>query len=111
MHAVNPPWLLTEEDADELNDLERTGRTRVARSSWQTAGRGGRTVTGEDIPVLTADEIRRLPERRALVLGDRGRPVLAALTRSIEGRAGARLLAEQQLARQRLSDAEPEIRR
>lgn len=83
-----------------------TGRTRVARSSWQTAGRGGRTVTGEDIPVLTPDEIRRLPERRALVLADRGRPVLAELTRSIDGRAGAKLLAEQHLARQRLSDAE-----
>src|ERR687897_3039112 len=32
-----------------------TGRTRVARSSWQTAGRGGRTVTGEGIPGLAPD--------------------------------------------------------
>jgi type IV secretion system protein VirD4 len=79
-----------------------TGHTRVARSNWQSAGRGGRTVTGEDIPVLTADEVRRLPERRALVLADRGKPVLAALTRSIDGRAGARLLAEQRHARQQL---------
>jgi type IV secretion system protein VirD4 len=83
-----------------------TGRTRVPRSSWQTAGRGGRTVTGEDIPVLTADEVRRLPERRALVLADRGRPILAALTRSIDGRAGAALLAEQRRVRQRLRHTE-----
>ena len=69
------------------------------------AGRGGRTVTGEDIPVLTADEIRRLPERRALVLADRGRPILAALTRSIDGPDGATLLAEQNKAREHLSNA------
>ena len=74
----------------EISQL--TGTTRVARSSWHNAGRGGRTVTGEDIPVLTGDEIRRLPERHALILADRGRPVLARLTRSIDGRAGAQLL-------------------
>ena len=89
---------------EEMSKL--TGRTRIPRTSWQTAGRGGRTVTGEDIPVLTADEIRRLPERRALVLADRGRPVLAALARSIDGRSGAALLTQQQHSRRQLRQAD-----
>ena len=89
----------------EISDL--TGRTRVARSSWQTARHGGRTINGEDIPVLTADEIRRLPERHALVLADRARPVLANLTRSIDGPAGRTLLDDQRDLRRRLRHREP----
>ena len=76
----------------EISDL--LGPVRVARTTWQT-GRTGRSVTGEDIPILTGAEIRQLPERRALVVAEHGKPIIAKLTRCIDGRAGRRLLANQ----------------
>lgn len=77
----------------ELSDL--VGHTRIPRANWSpTAGRGS-TIHGDDIPVLTVDEIRLLPEHRALVLADRTPPVIAHLDRCITGRHGRRLLADQ----------------
>ena len=76
----------------EISDL--LGPVRVARTTWQT-GRTGRSVTGEDIPILTGAEIRQLPERRALVVAEHGKPIIATLTRCIDGRRGRRLLANQ----------------
>ena len=86
----------------EISDL--LGPVRVARTTWQT-GRTGRSVTGEDIPILTGAEIRQLPERRALVVAEHGKPIIAKLTRCIDGRRGRRLLANQAQARARLSAA------
>ena len=81
---------------------ELAGTVRIARTSWQAGGRGGRTVSGEDIPVLKPEAIRELPERQALVVAENGKPVIAKLTRCIDGKKGRLLLAEQAAARQRL---------
>jgi len=96
----------------EISDL--TGTVRVARSSWQSGRMGGRTVSGEDIPVLRPEHIRELPERQALVIAENGRPIIARLSRCIDGRQGRRLLAEQRLARARVAEAqalEPDLGR
>ena len=84
---------------------ELIGSVRVTRSSWQMRGWGGRTVSGETVPILRPEQIRELPERQALVLAENGRPIIARLDRCIEGRKGRRLLAGQQDARRRLSEA------
>ena len=70
----------------------REARPRWHRVTWQT-GRTSRSVTGEDIPILTGAEIRQLPERHALVVAEHGKPIVAKLARCIDGRAGRRLLA------------------
>jgi type IV secretion system protein VirD4 len=87
----------------EVSDL--TGTVRVARSSWQAGRVGGRTVSGEDIPVLRPEHIRELPQRRALVIAENGRAIIARLTRCIDGRRGRRLLAEQEDARAQVARA------
>jgi len=86
----------------EISDL--VGTVRVARTTWQT-GRGGRSITGEDIAILRADEIRQLPERQALVIAENSKPILARLTRCIDGKPGRALLARQSAARTRLAEA------
>ena len=42
------------------------------------------------------EEIRRLPERHALVIAENGKPIIARLSHCIDGRKGARLLTCQQ---------------
>jgi type IV secretion system protein VirD4 len=64
----------------------------------------GRTFSGEDIAIIRPEEIRRLPERRALVIAENGKPIIARLSRCIDGRLGARLLAGQQRLRAELAD-------
>jgi len=86
----------------EVSDL--VGTVRVSRTTWQT-GRGGRSVSGEDIPILRGEEIRQLPERRALVIAENSKPIIAKLTRCLDGKAGRALLAHQQSVRQQLADA------
>lgn len=83
----------------EISEL--TGTARVARTTWQT-GRWSRSVSGEDIPILRPEEIRQLPERRALVIAENSKPILAQLSRCIEGPAGRDLLAAKAAARARL---------
>jgi type IV secretion system protein VirD4 len=85
----------------ETSDL--VGQVRVPRRSWQSGQMGGLTSSAEDIAVLRPEEIRRLPERHALVVAENGRPVLARLDRCLDGPAGQRLLAEQAALRDRLS--------
>jgi type IV secretion system protein VirD4 len=85
----------------EVADL--IGTVRVTRTSWQTGTMAGRTVSGDDIDILRPEEIRRLPERRALVIAENGRPIIARLRRSIDGRSGRNLLAQQQQLRQQLA--------
>ena len=84
---------------------ELIGSVRVTRSSWQMRGWGGRTVSGETVPILRPEQIRELPERQVLVLAENGRPIIARLDRCIEGREGRRLLASQQAGRRRLYEA------
>jgi type IV secretion system protein VirD4 len=86
----------------EVSDL--VGQTRVSRSNWQTGAMAGRTFTGEDIAIIRPEEIRRLGERRALVIAENSRPIIARLFRCIDGKAGARLLAGQQRLRAELGD-------
>ena len=88
----------------EISDL--TGTFRVARRSWQSGTMSGRTVSGEDIPVLRPEHIRELPERQALVIAENARPIIARLTRCIDGRHGRALLAQQQAARAHLAAAQ-----
>ena len=80
-----------------LSDL--LGPVRISRTSWQSGQMGGRTTTAEDIPILTGAEVRRLKEGHALVVSENGKPMIARLTRCIDGRAGRALLAEQERAR------------
>jgi len=87
----------------EISDL--VGTVRVARTSWQTGQMGGRTTSGEDIPILRPEEIRQLKERHALVIAENGKPIIARLTRCIDGKPGAQLLANQEQVRTRLADA------
>ncbi|WP_307864725.1 TraM recognition domain-containing protein [Allobranchiibius sp. CTAmp26] len=78
----------------EISDL--VGTVRVARTSWQTGVRGGRTTSGEDIPILRPEEIRQLQERHALVIAENGKPIVARLSRCTDGALGRRLLARQE---------------
>jgi hypothetical protein len=61
----------------EISDLVRT-TTRVSRTSYNT-GRGGsgRTTAGDDVPILRPEEIRLLPEGKALVTAESARPLIA----------------------------------
>ena len=86
----------------EVADL--IGTVRITRTSWQTGTMAGRTVSGDDIDILRPEEIRRLPERQALVIAENGRPIIARLHRCIDGRGGRILLAEQQHLRQQLAE-------
>jgi type IV secretion system protein VirD4 len=81
----------------EISDL--LGPVRIARTTWQTGQMGGRNTTGEDIPILTGAEVRQLKEGHALVVAENGKPMIAQLTRCIDGRAGKTLLAEQEQAK------------
>jgi len=71
-----------------------TGHTRIARTNYG-GSRSPANIHGEDIAVLTLDEIRGLPDRHALVLADRSRPIIAKLHRCIDGAAGSTLLHDQ----------------
>ena len=86
----------------EVSDL--LGTVRVSRTSWQTGGYhgGGRTVSGEDIPILRPEEVRQLPERHALVIAENGKPIIARLDRCVDGKPGAKLLAEQRTLREQI---------
>ncbi|MFL6046978.1 MAG: type IV secretory system conjugative DNA transfer family protein, partial [Propionibacteriaceae bacterium] len=86
----------------EISDL--VGQTRVTRRTWQTGAMAGRTLSGDDIPILRPEEIRRLKERQALVLAENGKPIIARLARCIDGKIGRRLLAEQRQLRTGLTE-------
>lgn len=78
----------------EISDLLGTVRIgRVTRTGG--AAGGGRTFTGDDIPILRPEEVRQLRDHHALVVAENGRPIIATLTRSIEGKPGWQLLSDQ----------------
>jgi type IV secretion system protein VirD4 len=64
----------------------------------------GRTFSGEDIAIIRPEEIRRLPERHALVIAENGKPIIARLSRCIDGRSGARLVAGQRRLRAEVAE-------
>ena len=74
---------------------ELAGRTRTPRTSWSHGPSRSHTTSGDDIPILTADEIRLLPPGQALVLADQARPLIARLQRCTTGTRGRQLLADQ----------------
>ena len=84
----------------EVSDL--LGSVRVSRHTWQSGVMGARTSSAEDIPILTGAEVRQLPERHALVVAENGRPMIARLKRSIEGKRGRVLQKDMKELRSRL---------
>jgi type IV secretion system protein VirD4 len=88
----------------EISDL--LGTIRVGRVTHNTGGSqgGGRSYSGDDIPIMRPEEVRQLPDRQALVIAENGKPIIAKLHRCVEGKDGARLLAQQQWLQARLTD-------
>jgi type IV secretion system protein VirD4 len=88
----------------EISDLLGTVRIgRVTHSSGGFNG-GGRSFSGDDIPIMRPEEVRQLPDRQALVVAENGKPIIAKLHRCVEGKAGERLLADQRALRERLTN-------
>ncbi|GGO85308.1 conjugal transfer protein TraG [Nocardioides phosphati] len=88
----------------EISDL--LGTVRIGRVTHSTGGAsgGGRSFSGDDIPIMRPEEVRQLPERQALVVAENGKPIIAKLHRCVEGKAGERLLADQRALRERLTN-------
>jgi hypothetical protein len=74
-------------------------------------GPGGISTSraGEDTPILRPEQLRLLPERQALVVGENAPPIIAGLHRCIDGRQGRILLAELAAARDRVTAARREV--
>ncbi|HIW28537.1 MAG TPA: TraM recognition domain-containing protein [Candidatus Luteococcus avicola] len=87
----------------EVSDL--AGMKRIARTTYQQGRHHSRSVSGEDVPVIRPAEVRELRERHALVIAENAKPILAKLDRCIDGRAGKRLLADQQRIRDQVRHA------
>ncbi len=95
----------------EISDL--VGRVRVPRASYQVGGGRGRSIHSEEIPILRPEEIRQLPDKRALVIAENAKPIIASLHRCIDGRDGQRLLDQQRELRAELAEgrqSQPDIR-
>jgi len=85
----------------ELSEL--SGTPRVARTTYRRGrGNGGTSHAASDEPILRPEEIRLLPERHALVIAENAKPLVAKLTRSVDGKPGRRLLAAQSAAAARV---------
>lgn len=87
----------------EVSDL--VGTTRVARTNWNLGMAAGRsTAHGEDMAILRPEDVRQLPEKHALVIAENSKPIIASLTRCIEGKAGRTLLEQQHTLRSQLQN-------
>jgi len=88
----------------ELSEL--IGTSRISRTTY-SRGRGsaGTSFSGVDEPILRPEEIRLLPERHALVIAENAKPLIAKLTRCIDGKAGRALLGAQAAAKARVGAA------
>lgn len=88
----------------ELSDL--IDDVRVSRQTVSDGPSGvGTSRSGEDVRVLRPGDIRRVAERHALVIAGTAPPVLARLTRCLDGADGKRLSAELTAARARVAHA------
>lgn len=85
----------------EVSDL--VGTTRVARTNWNLGLAAGRsTAHGEDMAILRPEDVRQLPEKHALVIAENCKPIIAGLTRCIEGKPGKDLHEQQRAIRTKL---------
>jgi type IV secretion system protein VirD4 len=58
-----------------------------------------------DVRVWRPEEIRQLPERHALVVAENAPPLIARLTRCVDGKPGVALVQAQESARARVATA------
>ena len=58
---------------------------------------------GEDIKVLRPGDIRRIPDRHALIIAGNAPPIIAQLTRCLDGKTGKQLATELEQARARVN--------
>jgi hypothetical protein len=88
-------------ELSELLDDVRISRQTV------TDGPGGvgTSRSGEDVRVLRPGDIRRIPERHALVVAGTAPPIIARLRRCLDGKDGDRLKTELEAARARVNRA------
>ncbi|MEO9240342.1 MAG: TraM recognition domain-containing protein [Jatrophihabitantaceae bacterium] len=92
---------------EELSRL--IGDIRVERITRSSGGRGGssRSRSSEDVPVLKPAAMRQIPAKRALIVADEAPPIIAALSRCVDGPAGQALLKQQQAVRATVEQARP----
>ena len=91
----------------ELSDLigsSRVSRTTYNRGSGFSAS-GGTSHASSDEPILRPEEIRLLPERHALIVAENAKPLIARLTRCVDGKPGRRLLDAQAAVKDRVTAA------
>jgi hypothetical protein len=82
----------------EISDL--LDDVRVSRQTISDGPGGiGTSRTGEDVRVLRPGDIRRIPERHALVIAGNAPPLLATLRRCLDGHDGQLLKNELDAAR------------
>ncbi|HEX8093490.1 type IV secretory system conjugative DNA transfer family protein [Jatrophihabitans sp.] len=97
----------------EISDL--LDDVRVSRQTISDGPGGiGTSRTGEDVRVLRPGDIRRIPERHALVVAGNAPPILAKLRRCLDGKDGWLLKNELDAARELVSStraATPELAR
>lgn len=86
----------------EVSDL--LGTTRVGRRTRHVGRQGGGSVSGDDIAVLRPEEIRGILERQALVIAENAKPIIAGLSRVLDGKLGSARLAAQSELRACLAD-------
>jgi hypothetical protein len=88
----------------ELSDL--LDDVRISRQTV-TDGPGGvgTSRSGEDVRVLRPGDIRRIPERHALVVAGTAPPIIARLRRCLDGKDGGRLKQELDAAREGVNRA------
>ena len=91
----------------ELSDL--IGTSRVSRTTYNRgsgfSATGGTSHASSDEPILRPEEIRLLPERHALIVAENAKPLIARLTRCVDGRPGRQLLEAQTTVKARVAAA------
>jgi len=88
----------------ELSDL--IGTSRVSRTTYNRGrNSAGTSYASADEPILRPEEIRLLPERHALVIPENAKPLIARLTRCVDGTPGRRLQAAQAAVKARVTAA------
>lgn len=82
----------------EISDL--LDDVRISRQTISDGPGGvGTSRTGEDVRVLRPGDLRRIPERHALVVAGNAPPIIAKLRRCLDGKDGRLLKAELDAAR------------
>jgi bifunctional DNA-binding transcriptional regulator/antitoxin component of YhaV-PrlF toxin-antitoxin module len=99
---------LRRDETDGLAVEHRTYTVRDAVESWLEHGLTGRmtTVTNRTILAIPAlaRRVRGMEEGHPLVFAENGKPIIARLTRCIDGKAGRRLLTDHRQLRAQLAE-------